>query len=88
VKCYRILEKTGNVVGVKAVDKDTEVMMISSDGIIIQIPCREVSVLGRVTSGVKVMNLKDGATIASITKVKNSSETKDEEETEEQTKEE
>jgi DNA gyrase subunit A len=74
---------------VKAVDKDTEVMMISSDGIIIQIPCKEVSVLGRVTSGVKVMNLKGGATIASITKVKTSSEpNEEEEETEEQTKEE
>jgi DNA gyrase subunit A len=79
VKCYRILEKTGNVVGVKAVNQNSEVMMISSDGIIIQIPCKEVSVLGRVTSGVKVMNLKDGATIASITKVKTSSEPKDEE---------
>lgn len=88
VKCYKLLEKTGNVVGVKAVNKDSQVMLISSDGIIIQIPCDEVSVLGRVTSGVKMMNLREGAAIASMTKVKVSSEVSEETEKEDQVKEE
>ncbi len=75
VKCYKITEKTGNVVGVKAVNKDNEVMMISTEGIIIQIPCEEISVLGRVTSGVKLMNLNadTDAKVASIAKVRESS---------------
>ena len=75
VKCYKITEKTGNVVGVKAVNKDNEVMMISTEGIIIQIPCEEISVLGRVTSGVKLMNLNadSDAKVASIAKVRESS---------------
>jgi DNA gyrase subunit A len=72
VKCYKLMDKTGNVVGAKAVSKEDEVMMISSAGIIIQIPCSEVSVLGRVTSGVRVMNVQEGTVIAGITKVKSS----------------
>ena len=71
VKCYKITEKTGNVVGAKAVNKDNEVMMISTEGIIIQMPCEDISVLGRVTSGVKVMNLGGDTKVASIAKVKN-----------------
>ncbi len=73
VKCYKIMEKTGNVVGVKAVNSDNEVMMINTEGIIIQMPCEDISVLGRVTSGVKLMNLKGDAKVASIAKVRESS---------------
>ena len=73
VKCYKIMEKTGNVVGVKAVNSDNEVMLISTGGIIIQIPCEDISVLGRVTSGVKLMNLTGDAKVASIAKVRESS---------------
>ena len=56
VKCYKITEKTGNVVGVKAVNDDNEVMMITTEGIIIRIACSDISILGRITSGVKLMN--------------------------------
>ncbi len=70
VKCYKITEKTGNVVGVKAVNEDNEIMMITTEGIIIRIPCSEISVLGRITSGVKVMNVDENITIASIAKVR------------------
>ncbi len=72
VKCYKITEKTGNVVGVKAVNRDNEIMMINSSGIIIQMSCEDISVLGRVTSGVKLMNLSaDGDDrVASIAKVR------------------
>ena len=74
VKCYKILERTGNVVGAKAVNPENEVMMISTEGIIIQFACREISVQGRVTSGVKLMNLdaEKGGQVASITKVRES----------------
>ena len=57
VKCYKIMEKTGNVVGVKAVNEDDEVMIINKEGIIIRMKCEGISVLGRVTSGVKLINL-------------------------------
>ena len=80
VKCYKITEKTGNVVGAKSVNKDNEVMMISTEGIIIQMPCEDISVLGRVTSGVKVMNLTGEAKVASIAKVKNAADNADGEE--------
>ncbi len=70
VKCYKITEKTGNVVGVKAVNEDNEVMLITTEGIIIRISCSDISILGRITSGVKLMNLDDNVSIASIAKVR------------------
>ena len=70
VKCYKIMEKTGNVIGVKAVNEDNEVMMITTEGIIIRICCSDISILGRITSGVKLMNLEDHITVASIAKVR------------------
>ena len=72
VKCYKITEKTGNVVGAKAVHEDQEVMLITNEGIIIRIEVSGISVLGRITSGVKLMNLdhtKD-IVVASIAKVR------------------
>ena len=70
VKCYKITEKTGNVVGVKAVNDDNEVMMITTEGIIIRIACSDISILGRITSGVKLMNLDEKVSVASIAKVR------------------
>ena len=70
VKCYKITEKTGNIVGVKAVRKEDEVMLITTEGIIIRIKVDGTALLGRVTSGVKLMNLSDDVTIASIAKVR------------------
>lgn len=74
VKCYKIMEKTGAVVGVKAVNRDNEIMMISTEGIIIQIPCEDISILGRVTSGVKLMSIDPDTDtrVASIARVKDS----------------
>ena len=83
VKCYKIIEKTGNVVGMKILSRENEVMMINTDGIIIQMPCSDISILGRVTSGVKLMDLKNGITIASIAKVRESSKNENEEGSEE-----
>ncbi|HJA30485.1 MAG TPA: DNA gyrase subunit A [Candidatus Eisenbergiella pullicola] len=70
VKCYKITEKTGDVVGVKAVNDDHEIMMITTEGIIIQIRMEEVSILGRITSGVKLINLDPGVKVAQIAKVR------------------
>jgi len=73
VKCYKIMEKTGNVIGVKAVNMDNEVMLISTQGIVIRMMCKDISVLGRVTSGVKLMNMDEKIFVASIAKVRESS---------------
>ena len=70
VKCYKITEKTGNVVGVKAVNDDHEIMMITTEGVIIQIRMEDISTLGRITSGVKLMNLDEDVKIAKIAKVR------------------
>ena len=70
VKCYKITEKTGDVVGVKAVTDENELMMITTEGIVIQLRIQDISVLGRITSGVKMMNLDKGVKIAQIAKVR------------------
>ncbi len=70
IKCYKITEKTGSVVGVKAVVDENEIMMITTEGIIIQLRMQDISTLGRITSGVKMMDLEDGVKIAKIAKVR------------------
>lgn len=79
--CYRITEKTGDLVGFKLCDQDREIMLITSEGILIRMSLEKVSVIGRNTSGVKFMDLpKNGDTvIASIAKVRESSEGEEEE---------
>ena len=74
VKCYKITEKTGNVVGVKAVNEENEIMLITTEGIIIRIPCSGISILGRITSGVKLMDVAENITVASIAKVREKKE--------------
>ena len=70
VKCYKITEKAGDVVGVKAVNDDHEIMMITTEGIIIQLRVQDISNLGRITSGVKLINLDKGVKVAQIAKVR------------------
>ena len=70
VKCYKITEKTGYVVGVKATNDDHEIMMITTEGIIIQLRVEDISILGRITSGVKMINLDKGVKVAQIAKVR------------------
>ena len=69
VKCYKITEKTGNVLGAKAIDEDDEIMLITTEGIIIRLHCLNISVTGRITSGVKLMELDEGVVIAGVAKV-------------------
>ena len=82
IRCYKITEKTGDIVGFKLCDKDRELLLITTEGIMIRINLDKVSVLGRNTSGVKLMDIdKDTDTvIASVAKVR---ETENEEESEE-----
>lgn len=70
MKCYKITEKTGNIIGIKAVNDDHEIMMITTEGIIIRMKVEDISILGRVTSGVKLINMDEDVTVASIAKVR------------------
>ena len=70
VKCYKITEKTGNLIGSKAVNEDNEIMMMTTEGIIIRTPCSGISVMGRITSGVKLMDVDGEIKVASIAKVR------------------
>ncbi len=74
VKCYKINDKTGNVIGVKAVNEDNEIMLISTEGIVIRLHCKDISKLSRVTSGVKLINMdkENNITVASVAKVRDS----------------
>ncbi len=84
IRCYKIVEKTGDLVGAKLVQEDHDIMMITNEGIIIRISVKDISVLGRNTSGVKLMNIDTDSNtyIASIAKVRDDGN-KDGDETEE-----
>jgi DNA gyrase subunit A len=72
LKCYKITEKTGKVIGAKAVNEDDEIMMITNEGIVIRTDCASISVLKRITSGVKLMHVdsENGIKVANIAKVR------------------
>ncbi|SCZ80620.1 DNA gyrase subunit A [Pseudobutyrivibrio xylanivorans] len=72
VKCYKITEKTGNLIGAKAVEKDDEVMLINTAGTIIRIEVAGTTLLSRITSGVKLIDLKENTKLISIAKVRKS----------------
>ncbi len=69
IKYYKITEKSGNLVGVKSVGAEDEIMLITTEGIIIRIKVNETALLGRITSGVKLIDLKDDVTVASVARV-------------------
>ncbi|MCM1215547.1 MAG: DNA gyrase subunit A [Lachnospiraceae bacterium] len=70
IKCYKITDKTGDVIGAKAVEEENEIMMITDGGVIIQLRAQDISKLGRITSGVKMINLDQGVKVAKIAKVR------------------
>jgi len=85
VKCYKITGRTGDVVGMKAVSEENEILIINTAGIVIRIECKDISVLERITSGVKLINLSDDDIVASVGKVReneNAEERSDDEMTE------
>ena len=75
VKCYKINARTGNVIGMKAVNDSHEIMLISTEGIVIRLECKDISELGRITSGVKLIRMDEAKdiTVASIAKVRDKS---------------
>ena len=79
IKCYKIMEKTGQVVGVKAVCDDDELMIITSEGLIIRMSVSGISTLGRITSGVKLVNMGDDGKVVSLAKVRDKHEESEEE---------
>jgi len=92
VKCYKITEKSGNLAGFRAVTQENEMMLITTEGILIRIKVADTALLGRDTTGVKLMNLSDGVLVAGISKVRvapdeegseNSEETEESSKTEE-----
>ena len=83
VKCYKIVEKTGLVIGAKSVNDNNEIMLITKAGIIIRMAVESISTLGRITSGVKLMNVDGDNVIAKIAKVREDDKAAVEEETDE-----
>lgn len=79
VKCYKITDKTGDIVSAKAVTNDHDIMMMTNEGIMIRMHCSDITVIGRITSGVKLMNIgKDGSSfVASVAKLARSEESED-----------
>lgn len=75
VKCYKINDRSGEVIGFKAVNDDNEIMLITNQGIVIRILCKDISRLGRITTGVKLINMdiEHDVTVASIAKVRQKS---------------
>ena len=69
-RCYRIVEKTGNLIGFKAVNKEDEVMLITTAGTVIRLSVGDTALYGRDSSGVKLINLDDDVTVASFAKVR------------------
>ena len=80
IRCYRINEKTGNLFGCMAADDSKELMIITSDGIIIRIREKAISTLGRNTSGVRLINIDvdNGVRVCGIAPVAESEETQEE----------
>lgn len=80
VRCYKIIDKTGDLVGAKLVDNDRQIMLITNEGIIIQMAVSDISIIGRNTSGVKMMSIDSdsGIAVASIAKVRGSENEEDE----------
>ncbi len=70
VKCYKITEKTGELMGAKAVHGDEEIIMMTTEGVLIRIRVEDINILSRITSGVKLMNLEPGVKIAQAAKVR------------------
>lgn len=69
LKSYKITEKTGKVIGLSMVNDNEELIMVTSQGIIIRIRVKDISTVGRVTQGVKLVNVEDNAKVVSMAKI-------------------
>ena len=75
IKCYKITDRSGKLIGARAVEENDEILLITTEGVMIRTSCSSISILGRITTGVKIMDLDEGVTVASFTKVKADPET-------------
>ena len=69
IKCHNVNKKTGDLVSIKAANLQDSMMMITTEGILIRFPCSSISIQGRITSGVRLMNLEENVTVAGVAKV-------------------
>ena len=69
VKCYQLNERTGKLIGAMAVEDDSEIMLITNEGTIIQLLCSQIRRLSRYATGVRLINLAEGMKVASVEKV-------------------
>ena len=83
IKCYKVTEKSGKLIGARAVNESDELLLITTEGVMIRTGCAEISILGRNTTGVKIMDLREGEIVAGLTKVKMDSVEEAEDELEE-----
>ena len=83
IRNYKISDKTGFVVGIRAVTEEEDIMLISSDGVIIRMQTDGISLIGRATQGVRLMRLNDDITIVNFTTTQRAEEEEETEETEE-----
>ncbi|MDR1019066.1 MAG: DNA gyrase subunit A [Lachnospiraceae bacterium] len=74
MSCYKITEKTGNLISMKSVSDEDEIMLINTAGTLIQMKANDINRIGRSTSGVKLINLKENEKVASLAKVKDTDE--------------
>ena len=74
VKTINITDKTGELIAVKMVSDDNDLMIINKSGITIRVPASDIRVAGRATQGVKLINLREGDTIAAVCVVNKSEE--------------
>ncbi len=77
VKCYKIVPKTGDLIAAKAVKKDEDIMIITTEGIVIRLKVKDISRLGRITSGVRLINIAQNVAVAGVTRVKDDEEKAD-----------
>ena len=83
VKIHNITDKTGKINGTLMVVEDEEIMIITSEGIIIRLRVNDISCIGRTSQGVKLINLDEGVKVAGIAKIA-ADQIESEEETEEE----
>ena len=81
---YRTSEETGNIAGMSIVTPDNDIMLITSDGVIIRMDSEEISTYGRVTKGVRVIRLAEGVKVLTVENVKKDNEENEEEATTEE----
>ena len=77
VNTYRLSQSTGNIAGIKVVSETDDVMLITSDGMVIRMKTREISRIGRLTKGVRLMRLDDDVTVVSLARTEEEDETEE-----------